>query len=70
MRASDRREDGASHYKNMTWEECSDEISKTVLIAAKDRGFLTPDQEQHIIRLSKRAVIEAQKDDRLEEYDL
>lgn len=52
----------------MAWEDCVEEIDKTVLIAAKERGYLTDIEERHIIAMSRRAVIEAQKDQIMEEY--
>lgn len=48
---------------NMTWEACVDEIDRTVLIAAKERGYLTDLEKKHIIKMSERAVLEAQKID-------
>lgn len=50
----------------MSWEDCVEEIDKTVLIAAKERGYLTDIEERHIIAMSRRAVIEAQKDEIME----
>lgn len=50
----------------MAWEDCVEEIDRTVLIAAKERGYLTNIEEQHIIAMSRRAVIEAQKDQIME----
>lgn len=43
----------------MSWEDCVEEIDRTVLIAAKERGFLTEIEKQHIIKMSERAVKEA-----------
>ena len=45
----------------MTWEACVEEIDKTILIAAKERGHLTPFEEAHIVAMSHRAVKEAMK---------
>ena len=47
----------------MSWEDCVEEIDKTVLIAAKERGYLTDLEKKHIIKMSERAVLEAQKID-------
>ena len=45
----------------MTWEACVDEIDRTVLIAAKERGYLTGFEKQHILKMSERAVLEAKR---------
>ena len=45
----------------MTWEACVDEIDKTILIAAKERGYLNQFEKNYIVKLSERAVEEAQK---------
>lgn len=45
----------------MTWEACVDEIDRTILIAAKENGYLTKLDIRHIIKMSERAVLEAQK---------
>ena len=49
------------HGGVIMWEDCVEEIDRTVLIAAKERGYLTKLEEAHIIAMSKRAVMEAQK---------
>lgn len=43
------------------WEDCVEEIDRTILIAAKERGYLTDIEKQHIIKMSERAVVEAQR---------
>ena len=43
----------------MTWEECVDEIDRTILIAAEERGYLTEIEKQHILKMSERALKEA-----------
>ena len=43
----------------MSWEDCVEEIDRTVLIAARERGWLTDIEKQHIIKMSERAVLEA-----------
>lgn len=43
----------------MTWEACVDEIDKTILIAAGERGWLTELEKKHILKMSERAVVEA-----------
>lgn len=45
----------------LSWEDCVEEIDRTVLIAAKERGYLTDMEKRHIIKMSERAVLEAQK---------
>ena len=45
----------------MTWEACVEEIDKTIVRAAKERGYLTPFEEAHIVAMSQRAVKEAMK---------
>ena len=46
----------------MPWEDCVDEIYRTILIAAKERGFLNQFEKNYIVKLSERAVQEAQKE--------
>lgn len=45
----------------MCWEDCVEEIDRTVLIAAKERGYLTDIEKLHIIKMSERAVLEARR---------
>ena len=45
----------------MTWEKVVDEIDRTILIAAKERGYLNQFEKNYIVKLSERAVEEAQK---------
>ena len=45
----------------MSWEDCVEEIDRTVLIAAKERGYLTELEKRHIIKMSERAVLEAKR---------
>ena len=51
----------AGGIQTLTWEACVEEIDRTVLIAAKERGFLTNLEKRHIIKMSERAVKEAQE---------
>ena len=46
----------------MTWEKVIDEIDCVILIAAKERGFLNQFEKNYIVKLSERAVQEAQKE--------
>ena len=45
----------------MTWEKVVDEIDRTILIAAKERGYLNQFEKNYIVKHSERAVEEAQK---------
>lgn len=45
----------------MCWEDCVEEIDRTILIAAKERGYFTELEKQHILKMSERALREAIK---------
>lgn len=45
----------------MSWEDCVEEIDRTILIAAEERGYLTEIEKLHIIKMSERALLEACK---------
>lgn len=45
----------------MAWEDCVEEIDRTILIAAKERGYFTEIEKLHIIKMSERALKEAIK---------
>lgn len=49
----------AEGVQALTWEECVDEIDRTILIAAEERGYFTEIEKQHIIRMSEQALKEA-----------
>jgi hypothetical protein len=45
----------------LTWEACVDEIDRTILIAAEERGYFTEIEKEHIIKMSELALKEALK---------
>lgn len=45
----------------MAWEDCVEEIDRTILIAAEERGYFTEIEKQHILKMSERALKEAMK---------
>ena len=45
----------------MTWEVYVDEIDRTILIAAEERGYFTDIEKEHIIKMSELALKEAMK---------
>lgn len=45
----------------MTWEECVEEIDRTILISAEERGYFTEIEKQHILKMSEQALKEAMR---------